>query len=282
MRVTAVLAAAKCRCFSRSAVLGGCVVIVSLSSVRGSPGVTSWSLLLAAAWPGSSFLERVVLEADADGGVMAARYGLGVDPGVAALVAAVRRHPAGAAGFELDELARPVAERVWVIPAPESAERSTPVWGSSTDEVAAAAARDDRVWLVDCGRLSRHSSAMAFARRAEVAVVVSGPRQDDLVSVPARLAALQRAGAASVAVLLVGDPDYGLGELRSFFGTGLVWAVRPARDLAAMVNLALTSRRARRTWVWRQAVEVASEIADRLNGPSMAAVAGREAVAGDG
>ena len=48
---------------------------MSLCSVRGSPGVTSWSLLLAAAWPAEYVVERVVLEADCDGGVLGARYG---------------------------------------------------------------------------------------------------------------------------------------------------------------------------------------------------------------
>jgi len=262
---------------------GGGGVIVSLSSVRGSPGVTSWSLLLASAWPRTSELERVVVEADADGGVLAARYGLGVDPGVAALVAACRRHRGGPVGLELDEVARRIAERVWVVPAPESAERSMPVWGSCMDEVATVAARDDRVWLVDCGRLSRSSPALAFASRCELAVVVCGPGQEDLVSVPSRLANLQRAGAAAAGVLVVGRVDYGLAELRSFFGTALVWQVRSVRDLPALAKLVLTSRRARRTWVWREAVEVAAEIADRLEGAApRQALTGPGAVSGDG
>ena len=65
-------------------------MIVVLGSVRGSPGVTSWSLLLATAWPVESGTERVVLEADAAGGVLGARYGWGVEPGLASLAAALR------------------------------------------------------------------------------------------------------------------------------------------------------------------------------------------------
>lgn len=52
---------------------GGWRMIVTLGSVRGSPGVTSWCLLLAAAWPEALGSERVVLEADVDGGVLAIR-----------------------------------------------------------------------------------------------------------------------------------------------------------------------------------------------------------------
>ena len=39
-------------------------MIVVLSSVRGAPGVTSWCLLLAAAWPDDLGRERAVLEAE--------------------------------------------------------------------------------------------------------------------------------------------------------------------------------------------------------------------------
>src|SRR5688572_10390884 len=104
-----------------------------MSSVRGAPGVTSWSLLLASAWP-SPRTDRVVLEADADGGVLAARYGLGVEPGVAALVAAARRHDPRARWVDLADVARRLSERVWVVPGPESAERTVPVWGTAVDE----------------------------------------------------------------------------------------------------------------------------------------------------
>jgi hypothetical protein len=66
-------------------------VIVTVGSVRGSPGVTSWALLLAAAWPAEFDVERAVLEADVSGGVIGARYGLGVEPGAVSLTAALRR-----------------------------------------------------------------------------------------------------------------------------------------------------------------------------------------------
>ncbi len=233
-----------------------------MSSVRGAPGVTSWSLLLATAWPAP--VERVVLEADADGGVLAARYGLGVEPGVAGLVAAARRHDLRDRWVDLTDVARRLNEQVWVIPGPESAERAGPIWGSSADEVAAMAARDDRVWLVDCGRLSRQSLAAPFAARAELGVVVCGAAMEDLVPVPQRVASLQRTGAAAAGVIVVGRASYGLEELREFFGTALVWTVRAARDLPHLANVALSSRRARRTWAWREALGVAGAMSDRL------------------
>ena len=256
-------------------------MIASYSSIHGSPGVTSWNLLTAVAWPSTSPVDRVVLEADGDGGVLAARYGLGVDPGIAALLAAARRHDPRTHRLALDDVARRLGERVWVIPGPESAEAAAAVWGSSADDVAAVAARDPRVWLVDCGRLSRGSFARPFVARAELAVVVCGPTQEDLVAVPARVESLLRIGAGAVGVLIVGRPDYGREELRDFFGTGLVWTVRRAKDLASIANLALSSRRVRRTWAWREAVELAGNIADRLATESLSMTLESGLAAGD-
>src|SRR3546814_17824018 len=51
--------------------------ILKLASVRGGPGVTTNSLLRACA-----FGDAVVVEAERDGGVLAARYGLGREPGL--------------------------------------------------------------------------------------------------------------------------------------------------------------------------------------------------------
>ena len=239
-------------------------MIVTTSSVHGSPGATSWTLLSAGGWPSAAAVERVVLEADADGGVLAARYGLGVDPGVATLVAAVRRHDDHGDAIDLSSVARRLGESVWVIPSAESGERVVPVWGSSAGDVAAMAARDARVWLVDCGRAWRSTVAEAFVARSDLAIVVCGGRQEDLVAVPARVTGLQQIGAGSVGVLVVGRSAYTLGELGDFFGTGLVWQVRQSDDLVELASLVFTSRRARRSWVWREALEVAARIAERV------------------
>ena len=87
-------------------------MIVALGSIRGAPGVTSWAVLLAAAWPPEFQIERVVLEADPAGGVLGARYGLGVEPGVAAFLASLRRNDAEL--LDVEPFARMVDNHVWV------------------------------------------------------------------------------------------------------------------------------------------------------------------------
>jgi len=261
-------------------------MIVTFSSVRGSPGVTSWALLTAAAWPQAFRVERVVLEVDLDGGVLGARYGLGVEPGVAGLLAAVRRHSSGA-DLDITAFARHMPDDVWVVPEPESAEQCAIVWSSAAtvDGVAAVAAADERVWIIDAGRLRGVGVAAPFVTRAALSVVLCRDAQEDLVQVPSRIAALQLLG-ASVGVMVVGKPAYQRDELVHFFGTGLVWQVEASKDLVTVAGAVLeNNRRARRTLVWRSALEVAAAMADRA-----AAAAGgpvdddltMESVIGDG
>jgi hypothetical protein len=230
-------------------------MIVTLASVRGSPGVTSWSLLLASAWPANAGRERVVLEADLDGGVLGARYGLGVDPGVVSLIAALRRD----GDIPIGEHGRAAGAGLWLVPGPESAEQARTVWTGTADAIATRLAADARVWLIDGGRLHAGSSTLPFAARSRVTVFVCRSRPEDVVQVPARVAAL--GPQTTVGVLVSGRTEYGRDELREFFGTPLVWTVPASDDLPAIAGAVLSPGRARRTWVWRTALEVAAGIA---------------------
>jgi hypothetical protein len=225
-----------------------------VSSVGRSQESTSWSLLLAACWPGELGVERAVLEADPDGGVLGARYGLGVEPGVAGLVSAARHDE-----LPVAECGRLVLPDVWVVPGPESSEGAWRVWrsGSSAASVAGLAAGDGRVWLADCGRLSPASCVLPFAASASVTVVVCGAAHEELVQVPARVSALHRLG-ASVGVLVVGKHSYVPDELSEFFGTGLVWSVPADRDLHATTGAVLGAKRGWLFNMWRSSSGVLS------------------------
>jgi hypothetical protein len=234
-------------------------MIVTMGSIRGSPGVTSWSLLLAAAWPASFDVERVVVEADIDGGVLGARYGFGVDPGVVSLIAALRRSDDRAVA--VDEHARLVGDGLWVLPGPESGEQARAVWTGTADSVAARLAEDERVWLVDAGRLDAASPVLPLAQLARLSIVVCGGGHEDLVQVPARVATL--AGhAESVGVMVVGKTSHTTGELAGFFDTVLVWQVGASDDLDGLAGAALAGGRGRRSWLWRTALDVAARVAD--------------------
>jgi hypothetical protein len=65
------------------------VTVVALVSVKGSPGVTTAALALAARWPAGR--KVLLVEADPFGGDLAPRYGATVTGGLASLLAAARR-----------------------------------------------------------------------------------------------------------------------------------------------------------------------------------------------
>jgi MinD-like ATPase involved in chromosome partitioning or flagellar assembly len=252
-------------------------MIVTVASVRGSPGVTSWSLLLAAAWPPGGDRERVVVEADLDGGVVGARYGFGVDPGAVSLIAALRYSrevvPVGDHG-------RRVGEGVWVVPGPEVAEQARAVWAGTAGTMAARLAADDRVWLVDAGRAQPGSETFPLVSSSQLLVLVCRDGPEDFVQVPHRVAVLG-SHAARVAVLVVGHVPYTTGDLREFFGSSAVWNVRRAEDLAGLAGAVQVPGRARRTWVWRHALEISAHAAALAETPEdTPAMDGRRAGAG--
>ncbi|MDH3681574.1 MAG: hypothetical protein OEV40_16680 [Acidimicrobiia bacterium] len=231
-------------------------MLLTISSVRGSPGVTSWALLLAAAWPPGAPDERVVLEADCAGGVLGARYQLGVEPGAVSLVSACRRADDT---LTLDHHGRLVADGLWVVPGPEVAERAVPVWTSGATDVAGVLRKDDRLWLADVGRAGPESPVQDLIRSSVANVVVSGPSIEDVVQVPARVAALS--ASAPTGVVVVGRCDFAEDELHRFFGGRALWAVPTADRLPELAMRAVQGGRARRSASWRAATEVASDLA---------------------
>ena len=233
-------------------------MIVSLCSVRGSPGVTSWSLLLASAWPAEYGVERVVLEADCDGGVLGARYGFGVDPGAVSLIAALRR--ADSPAVDVSEHGRRVNDGMWVIPGPEAGERASRVWRGSAAAVADGLSSDDRVWFVDAGRADAGSPIEPLLDLSSIAIVLTRSATEDLVQIPARVEFL-RQHAQSVGVLVVGKPQHSVNDLAGFFETGRVWTVGTDENLVRIAGEAVAGGRARRSWVWRSALSVAADIA---------------------
>ena len=233
-------------------------MIVSLCSVRGSPGVTSWSLLLAAAWPSEYGAERVVLEADADGGVLGARYGFGVDPGVVSLIAAFRH--AEPTAIPVADHGRRVATGVWVVPGPETGEQAHRVWHGSAEGVANRLVSDDRVWVVDVGRATRSSPIAPLVERSSLVVLLTRSATEDLVQVPARVSSLGIHG-TRVGVLVVGRPQHPLDELAAFFGSGQVWQTNQDDTVMTIAGDAIAGGRARRSWAWRSAVTIAADVA---------------------
>jgi len=216
---------------------------------------------LAAAWPPEADVERVVLEADLDGAVFGARFQLGVEPGAATLVSSARR--SSGLALTMEDYARRVGDRVWLVPGPESAESARQLWSSSqaAEAVTAAIVDDSRVWLVDTGRAGPSGPMGPFFARSLMTIVMCRSEHEALVQVPARVAALKREG-CRVGVVVVGKPAFPMEDLQHFFGSQYAWQVDAHRDVVAGSRQVLSERRFKRSQLWRSAVAVASDVAD--------------------
>lgn len=231
---------------------------VALGSVRGAPGVTSWTLLLAAAWPSEPDRRRVVLEADPDGGVLGARYGVGVEPGAITFVTALHRHTKGP--FDVDDHGRLLDERVLLIPGPESPDLAHSVWKEEARPTAVVMAMTkEHDWFVDCGRLSIDAVSTGFTQLSSLNVIVAGAATEDLLQLPPVVRRLEATG-GPVAVIVVGKPAHGVAEIAQFLGTDHIHVVPAVRNLASETAAVFRARGGRRSWLWRRAVGVAADL----------------------
>jgi MinD-like ATPase involved in chromosome partitioning or flagellar assembly len=175
------------------------MTVVALGSIKGAPGVTTTALALASVWPASRAV--VVAEVDPDGGVLAARRDLGLEPGLATLAAALRR-----GGADVSPHTQSVGDRVRAIVTPPSGEQTR----------AALAVAGERLWqalealtddvLADCGRLTAGSPVTGVARHADVTVLLARPRLDDVALLRERVPALRREGVEPQVLLTGGGP----------------------------------------------------------------------------
>src|SRR5271155_3710750 len=120
--------------------------LVALASVR-SCGVTTFATGLAMVWPGER--QRLLVEADPAGGILAAAAGLKPEPGLVSLAAAARRHDEPGVAFEHCQALPggiPVRAR------PPGPERARPALGMLWGLLGRLGELGAEVF-VDCGRL---------------------------------------------------------------------------------------------------------------------------------
>ncbi|GAA1291638.1 chromosome partitioning protein [Saccharothrix xinjiangensis] len=181
-------------------------MLVSVLSLKGSPGATTFAVALTARWPAPT--RALVVEADPSGGDLGLRFSLPSTPGLVSLAAAARR------GGDADLVWRHTQELpggLPVIAAPPDAEQTRaalsalvpdPVTGLGA--VRAAANQPGTVVVLDCGRVDPGSPALPIARFSDVVVLLSRAHADDLAHLPRRLPAVGRWSPNPV-LLLVGE-----------------------------------------------------------------------------
>ena len=240
--------------------------LVAVGSSRGAPGATTLTVALAATWPAERDL--VIWEADAAGGVLAARYGLGDQPGLSTLAASTR-------------LGRIRPEQLWehtqqlpggtpVVVGAESAEQASVVLAAVGGHLAEWFQQQVTLdVLADVGRLSPGSSSVAIAEYADVTLLVARPRLEELRPAAHTLGTLASAG-TKVAWVLVGSGPYGTDDVADAFGIEVAGVIPDDPAAAEILVTGGSSRALRQSLLIRSARSLAENLAGRLD-PQVAA-----------
>jgi len=174
-------------------------MLIALTSVKGSPGVTTFTVALAANWPAAA--RRVVVECDPAGGDLAQRFGLPPSPGLLSMAAAARGQLVPEAVWNHIQ---PLVGEVHVMPGPSGSHQARAALSGVTTSgspLYGAGQLPGVAMFVDCGRMDPGSPAEPVIRNANVLLLVSGTHSDELAHLAVRLHELGRAAARPCLVL---------------------------------------------------------------------------------
>ena len=193
------------------------MAVIAVGSVHGSPGTSSLALDLAGmCGPGA-----LLIEADPDGGCLAARLDLSVRPGLTELAGAAR---VGIAADDLWRFAQSTTHGVAVIVAHPAAEQVHAALRAAVNHVGSALPHLGVDVIIDVGRLRPGSPALGFAAAADRTLVLTDSSIESLVSVHHRGQLF--AGVSEPLVVLTADKPYGIAEVAANCGQA-VWGVVP-------------------------------------------------------
>ena len=231
---------------------------IVFAAARSSPGVTTAMLACASVWPGRLLL----VEASEDGGALAARFGLRVEPGLTTFAAASRHAATGDdAGGRLVDHVQPLpgTDRILALVAPASMEPARVLLRTAAARLAELLDGLTDDMLIDAGRLSPTPLAGPLLAEADRLVLVVRPRLEELTALAHRLPHLATFGARPE-VLLVGDRPYGPGEVADTLGVDVLGVL--AHDVHAAEALAAAGpvRRLGRSPLLRSATRIVDQL----------------------
>jgi len=235
-------------------------VIWATASGKGAPGATTLAVLLACCWPDRE-RTRVVIEADPEGGVLAARghdsCGLTHEPGLLSLAAARD----GSTAERLHQHAQALGDGVELVAGPPGRAQAEACLRALGPPAASAVSRAEVNVVVDCGRLHPSSPALPWAVAAERTLLVVRPRLDEIVALRPLAERLTAVGVA-LGLVCVGDGPFDPVEVAEEAGMPLLGVVPddPAAA-AAVTQRGLGDRRLRRTGLVRAVERLAATLA---------------------
>lgn len=193
------------------------MAVVAVGSLHGSPGTTLLALDFARFCDG----EALLIEADPDGGCLAARLDLALKPGLTELAGAAR---VGIAADDLWRFAQPTDHGVAVIVAHPAAEQVQAALRAAVNHVSSSLGSLGRHVVIDLGRLRPGSPALGFAALADHLLIASDNSAEAVVSLTHRAQLLH--GLADSSVVLSAGKPYSVDEIATTTGQR-VWGVLP-------------------------------------------------------
>jgi hypothetical protein len=208
-------------------------MLIAVASVKGSPGVTTFSVALAARWPAAA--RMLLMECDPSGGDLATRFSLLASPGLVSLAAAARR--SGTDPGLIWQHIQKLPGGLPVIAAPTGAEQAhaalVELVGDSAAPLRRAADPSDVVLIADCGRLDPNSAAWPIVRAADFSLLITCAHADDLAHVVARLEATELR--SHTPALLLAGAGYGSAEVARELGIPVLGRIPTDRACAALL-----------------------------------------------
>lgn len=223
------------------------MTLLALASAKGSPGVSTAALALAAVWPP----DRTVLVAEVDpaGSALAPRFALPSDRGVSSLAPASRRRFLVAEISEHTQVL-PIGmgrSEVLALVGVRGAEQSR-VLHRFWEAFAIAVARvDEPDVIADCGRLAPDSPAMGVVTRAHMTLLLTRPDVEGVVQAQLRATALQEAGVEPerLAVVVVGKEPYSQAEVAEALDVPVLATLAGDAKMAKVLSHQRAARRRR-------------------------------------
>ena len=256
--------------------------LISVVSLKGSPGVTTAALALATAWPAQP---RLLAELDPAGGDLGVRLALPTGRGLAGLATASRRPESRQSVWPF---AHELAGGLWVLPAPPGAEQASACLRTLATvgvlhQLAGNATAGQAVMIADCGRLDLASPAGQAGVLAGVVLVAARPHLSDLAHVAGRLDAIRQQAAVTGLVLITGagsrrlDPAYPPDEISQALDAPVLGNLPADPRGAALLTAGREqqTRAGRRLPLMRAARALADAVAGHLP-PASAAAPGPE------
>jgi hypothetical protein len=234
------------------------MTLVGMFSLKGAPGVTTLSCLVAATWPGSG--PSVVVEADPAGGDLAGRFGLSSTLGWPSLSSAVRR--SGSATLLRPHLQYlPGGLPVLVSGRPEAAEEPRPDVVDLVERESAGG-----LVVVDLGRApSSGGSPGTWLERCDTSILVIGGDAASALHARSHAARLSDLTGGRLALVVVGPGSRDSTEIGTFTGIRALGDVPfDPRSAAVASGASGAARRLARSALLASARRLADRLADHL------------------